>query len=70
VTHDPADHPTVTRIPYRLEPFGERGWTVFEATDPYEAAAFVARHPDAAMPCWRRYKTIHDGARGYLVMTP
>lgn len=69
MTTETANCPTVTRIPYRLEPFGIKGWTVFEATDPYDAARFVACHPDAATPCWRRFKTIHDEHGAYLVTT-
>lgn len=50
----------VTRVPARLEPFGKIGWTVFDCRTPEAAAHFVARNPDAAMPCWRRWDTI-DG---------
>lgn len=59
----------VTRIPHRLEPFGIKGWTVFEAADPYEAAQFVMGHPDAAMPCWLRFRTINQEHGPYLVLT-
>jgi hypothetical protein len=47
------------KLPYRLEPFGHTGWTVSEMSAE-DAARFVARHPNAAMPCWRRFDTI-DG---------
>ncbi|WP_411887388.1 hypothetical protein [Hydrocarboniphaga effusa] len=47
-------------LPYRLEKFGANGWTVSRMTAA-EAARFVTAHPDAAMPCWRRFDVI-DGA--------
>jgi len=33
---------------------GNAGWTVYEFASESERDAFMARHPDAAMPCWRR----------------
>lgn len=45
------------RLPYRLEPFGHKGWTVTEFTA-VEAATFVKRNPAAAMPCWKRFEII------------
>lgn len=52
------------KLPYRLEPFGQNGWTVSEMSAE-DAASFVARYPSAAMPCWRRFDTID----GKLVQT-
>lgn len=46
-------------LPYRLEPFGQIGWTVARMTA--EAAAeFVRTNGAAAMPCWKRFDVI-DG---------
>lgn len=45
------------QLPYRLECFGQTGWTVGAFT-PKEAAAFMLNHPQAAMPCWRRFDII------------
>lgn len=30
------------------------GWSVFLAKSEEQARAFMASHPQAAMPCWRR----------------
>jgi hypothetical protein len=60
----------VTKVPFRLEPFGTTGWTVFEAVDAYEAAVFVRRNPAAAMPCWKRWEIVDGpdfGGLPYLV---
>lgn len=50
----------VTEVPHRLEPFRGIGWTVATFASPALAAAFVTAHPNAAMPCWRRWE-IADG---------
>lgn len=52
------------QLPYRLECFGQTGWTVatFTARD---AAVFVLANPQAAMPCWRRF----DIVNGELIQT-
>lgn len=50
----------VTKVPARLEPFGQTGWTVFGFATATEAAAWVASNPRAAMPCWRRFDVV-DG---------
>ena len=44
-------------LPFRLEPFGDRGYTVMRMS-PEAAARFVSKHRDAAMPCWDRFDTI------------
>ena len=51
-------------LPYRLEPFGGRGYTasVMSAKD---AAEFVTANPQAAMPCWKRFDIIG----GLLIQT-
>lgn len=46
-------------LPYRLEPFGQVGWTVGRMT-PEAAADFVRANRSAAMPCWHRFDEI-DG---------
>lgn len=51
-------------LPYRLEPFGENGYTVARMT-PEQAAVFVSRHRNAEMPCWSRFETIN----GRLTLT-
>lgn len=50
----------VNCLPHRLEPWGLTGWTVREFASAEDAAEFFLRHPDAAMPCWRRMEVI-DG---------
>jgi hypothetical protein len=50
----------VTKVPARLEPFGDIGWTVFEFATAKEAAKWVASFPSAAMPCWKRWE-VRDG---------
>jgi hypothetical protein len=48
----------VTRLPARLEPFGQRGWTVFEFATSEQAAEWFMSYPEAAMPCWRRFSIV------------
>jgi hypothetical protein len=50
---------TTISLPYRLEPFGQSGWTVARMSA-QEAAAFVRANPQAEMPCWKRFDEI-DG---------
>ena len=33
---------------------GDAGWTVYQFATADERTAFMARHPEAAMPCWGR----------------
>lgn len=47
-----------TQVPYRLEPFGGAGWSVALFASAELAAGFVQAHPQAAMPCWRRFDVI------------
>ncbi|WP_124076719.1 hypothetical protein [Burkholderia gladioli] len=44
-------------LPFRLEPFGDRGYTVTRMS-PEAAARFVSKHRDAAMPCWDRFEIV------------
>lgn len=46
-------------LPYRLEPFGQNGYTVARMS-PEHAARFVRTYRNAEMPCWQRFATI-DG---------
>jgi hypothetical protein len=57
--------PEVTTVPYRLSfagpgrykpGRGEAGWTIAAFETSEQAAAFVAAHPEAEMPCWRRWE--------------
>ena len=50
----------VTRLPYRLEPFGGIGWTVAEFATAGAAAEWFSNNRHAAMPCWRRMEVV-DG---------
>jgi hypothetical protein len=49
----------VTKLPYRLEPFGDKGWTVSEFKSAKEAADFFQAYQSAAMPCWKRMGVIN-----------
>lgn len=60
----------ITRVPARLAwsgdrcqvvmgsagSYGDAGWGVFEFASPELASEFVARHPQASLPCWRRFE--------------
>lgn len=50
----------VTKLPARLEPFGDIGWTVFTFPDARAAASWFLANPQARMPCWQRLEVI-DG---------
>ncbi len=45
-------------LPYRLEPFGQNGYTVARMS-PEQAADFVRIHRNAEMPCWKRFDSIN-----------
>lgn len=45
-------------LPYRLEPFGQKGYSVARMS-PEEAACFVTKHRNAEMPCWSRFEIIN-----------
>lgn len=62
--------PAVVRLPVRLAwmrgstatviagtpgSHGDAGWTIVEV-DASDIEGFMARHPEAAMPCWRRFR--------------
>lgn len=56
--------PDTIKLPYRLEPFGQIGWSVVETTR--EAAAqFFLTYQSARMPCWSRFEVI--GGKLYIV---
>lgn len=38
---------------------GEAGWTVGEFRSVADRDAFMAAHPEAAMPCWNRIRAGH-----------
>jgi len=42
------------RLPILVPGRGEAGWTLYEFANADERAAFMASHPEAAMPCWAR----------------
>jgi len=56
----------ITRVPARTEPFGGIGWTVYEFSDATEAAEWTRKHPQAEMPCWRRYTILETGELAIL----
>lgn len=58
----PAMKDSMYNIPARLEPFGQIGWTLFAFSTAAAAVEFVRAHPDAAMPCWRRWEGLSDAA--------